>query len=156
MPLPIPGSTITSLRLTDYLGIESHPPDRLLTFENIGYSSINGIDDLTASMVIAHNATAHQPRDDTEIGYVPRLYNPGMDIPFRSYIYAPRAPADHRHYKSQTFAPVVLAQREGDGRHLAFQPPQPRGRGYGRAIAHVSPPNVATDVCNDCTEVPLN
>ena len=53
VPLPIPGSMITGLKLKAYLIIESHAPSRSVTYEAAANDTINGIDDLTASMAVA-------------------------------------------------------------------------------------------------------
>ena len=112
VPLPIPGSMITGLKLKAYLIIESHAPSRSVTYEAAANDTINGIDDLTASMVVARNARVQKPHANTGIGYVGHFYNPGHSIPFQYHVYTPRAPTNRRNYKHHTFEPVLLGQRE--------------------------------------------
>ena len=59
--LPIPGSMITDLDLQTCLEIEPHAPSRYLTYEEAIDDTTNGIDNLTASMVVAHNVRIHKP-----------------------------------------------------------------------------------------------
>ena len=80
--LPIPGSMVKGFKLKAYLMIESHALSRSLTYEAATNDTVNGIDDLTASMAVACNARVHKPHASTSIGYVGHVYNPGHSIPF--------------------------------------------------------------------------
>ena len=104
VPIPIPGSMITNRSLSDYLKIEPHPPSLYLNHKGAMGDEINGIDDITASMVVAHNVRTHVPPDDAALDC-----NKGR---FEYHIYDASAPANRRNYKPGTFNPVALAQRE--------------------------------------------
>lgn len=97
------------LDLQTYLEIEPHAPSRYLTHEEAIDDTTNGIDDLAASMVAAHNVHIHKPAN-TGIGCT--SYNPGQNVSFQYHIYAAGTPANRRNYKHRTVTPVVLAQRE--------------------------------------------
>ena len=117
VPLPIPGSMITDLKLKAYIMIEAHAPDSGLTYATAASTTIISIDDLTASMVTAHYVRTSRPAVAEEGGvgytYIRRSrYSPEYRVPYLYHVYAPKAPANRRNYKHRTFKPIELAQRE--------------------------------------------
>ena len=112
MPLPIPGSMLTDLPLREYIAIGElqprggygPPTQHSLTYEDAGVSVIIGVDDITASMMVAYYVrTGHD--DGTN-------YNLGRSKPYQFPIFVSNKPATRRAYKQHSANPVPLNQSE--------------------------------------------